>query len=355
MKKKKKKNQRGLLFSVFVLLSLGSTVPPQDPIPPKVKKSVERGLRYLLTAQNRDGSWGDDIGYPGDISETTIALVALMYTGSTLRRGKYFRQIRRGVDWALLRIKNGLNYGDPQWQPHHSLIQRKLGPNIDIYYAAFLLTQIIPLELEPWENKFAREKLRELTQLIAGFQKSNGAFEQSYEPMLTTVMAWLTLRQAHAAGITIHQASVDKVLKYLRTECLEKGTGIFRERKWGNRERFVTQSGALRVFYGMGKEHDADIQKATVRMLRMRFDQDVGGRAGGEEFLAALFAVQALHTSDGKALAAFYPRITKALIRCQNRDGSWTGHHCITAKVYCTACSVIAMLTPNKLLPMGER
>lgn len=348
---------RSLILVSIVCVTMGSSLlpTPTDPIPEKVRLSVNRGVQYLLRAQNRDGSWGDDIGYPGDMSETTIAIMALMNDGSTLRRGKYHRQIRRGVDWGLMRIKNGLNFGDAAYQPHHSLVQRKLGPNIDLYHAALLLTLVIPLELDKWERKTAQKKLDELTRRIAGFQRSNGAFEVSYEPMLTTVMAWMTLRQAHSAGVTVHGASVDKVLKYLKRDCLEAKTGIFREKKWGNRERFVTQAGALRVFYGMGKEKDPEIRRATNVVLRMRFDQDVGGRAGGEEFLAALFAVQAMHIGDPKDFKKFYPRITKALMKVQNRDGSWTGHHCITAKVYCTACSVVAMLTPNKLLPMSER
>ncbi len=340
---------------LVVLVGLGSTMPPPDPIPTPVKKSVNRGVAWLLRAQNRDGSWGNDRGHPGDVSNTAMAIIALMNTGSTISRGKYHGQIRRAVDWSLKRIKTGLNFGGTSYQAHHTLIQRKLGPNIDVYYAALLLSQVLPLELEKYEEQFARRKLRELTQLIASFQQKNGAFEVSYEPMLTTVTAWLTLRQAHAVGISIHGASVDKVLKYLKKDCYEASTGIFREQRWGNRERFVTQAGGLRVFYGMGREKDKDIQNATKVVLRMKFDQDVGGRAGGEEFLAALYAVQALHIGEEGNFKRFYPKITKALIRCQNRDGSWLGHHCITAKVFCTACSVVAMLTPNKLLPMSER
>ena len=346
----------GIPLLVLVgLVGLAGTPPPPDPIPVKVKNSANRGLAYLIRAQNRDGSWGNERGHPGDMSNTAIAVIALMNTGSTLSRGKHCKQIRRAVDWSLRRIKNGLDFGGRSYQPHHTIIQRKLGPNIDIYYAALLLSQIIPLELERWEEGFCRKKLRYLTKLISSFQQKNGAFEVSYEPMLTTVTAWLCLRQTAAIGISIKGASVEKVLKYLKKDCYDKQVGIFREQKWGRRERFVTQAGGLRVFYGMGREKDADIQRASKVMLRMKFDQDVGGRAGGEEFLAALYAVQALHLGKARNFRHFYPKITKALIRCQNRDGSWTGHHCITAKVFCTACSVMAMLTPNKLLPMTER
>ena len=105
----------------------------------------------------------------------------------------------------------------------------------------------------------------------------------------------------------------------------------------------------------MDQGHTADARKATEVILRMRFDQDVGGRSGGEEFLGALYATQAMYLEGEEAYDQWYPKIVDALVACQNRDGSWMGHHCITGRVFCTACSVIAMLTPHKMLPMIER
>ena len=87
----------------------------------------------------------------------------------------------------------------------------------------------------------------------------------------------------------------------------------------------------------------------------MRFDQDVGGRSGGEEFLGALYATQALYIERGETFDRWYAKIAKALIACQNRDGSWMGHHCVTGRVFCTASSILTMLTPDRILPMIER
>ena len=52
---------------------------------------------------------------------------------------------------------------------------------------------------------------------------------------------------------------------------------------------------------------------------------------------------------------AWYPKMVTALKRCQNADGSWVGHHCITDRVFCTATAVMSLVTPDKLLPMCER
>lgn len=333
---------------------LGSAGPlPDEPVSEVARESCETALRWLVHAQNRDGSWGDNPGAPGEVGNTCIAALALLAEGSTLTRGRYCVRLRKAVDWVRARTRG---YGaEHAGLDTATLLQRKLGENIDLYLVALLYSQVLGLNVDNWEDDHMQGELGRMVDRIASLQKPNGEWETSYEPMLTTICAWLALRQAHDAGIAVHGASPLKVLKYLRTECLEQGTGIFREKKWGNRERFVTQAGGIRVFYGMGQGRTQEARKATEVILRMRFDQDVGGRSGGEEFLGALFATQALHLEGGEAYEQWYPKIVKALVACQNRDGSWMGHHCITGRVFCTSCSVIAMLTPDKMLPMIER
>jgi hypothetical protein len=55
---------------------------------------------------------------------------------------------------------------------------------------------------------------------------------------------------------------------------------------------------------------------------------------------------------DGKAWLAVFAKIQKVLTSCQNEDGSWTGHHCISARTFCTACAAATLLTPMRFLPM---
>lgn len=327
--------------------------PGQDPLPSAARQSVDRALAWLTAAQNSDGSWGDNPGAPGEIGNTCIATLALLNTGDTPSRGKYGRRIRRALEWVTRRARG---YGvDNTVLDTATLLQRKLGQNIDLYLVALLYSQTLGMTVDAAETDRMQAELRQMVDRIAALQQPNGAWETSYEPMLTTISAWLALRQAHAAGVAVHHASAEKVVRYLETECLERETGIFREERWGNRMRFVTQAGALRVLYGMARGRTPEAQLATQVLVRMQFDQDVGGRQGGEEFLGALFATQALHIERDDNYARWYDKTVKALARCQNADGSWVGHHCITGRVFCTACSIMAMSTPNKLLPMIER
>jgi prenyltransferase beta subunit len=338
----------------FLVASAPAPVPARvcDPVSELARLSAEKGVQWLLGAQNRDGSWGDNPGSPGEVGNTSIACLALLAHGSTATRGLYCMQVRRGLDWLAKRTRN---YSGGNELDSMTLLHRKLGNNADLYLVALLYSQALSLNVEAWEDQRMQQELGRMVAHVGALQKQNGEWETSYEPMLTTIAAWQALKQAHAAGITIDHASPQKVVRYLREDCLEQNSGVFRENKWGRQQRFVTQAGGVRVLVGEGLGGQPDVQRAIDVIDKMRFDQDVGGATGGEEFLGALYATQALLLERDKVYQRWYDRITKALKSSQNTDGSWVGHHCITGRVFCTACSIMTLLTPDRLLPLAER
>ncbi len=326
--------------------------PPSDPVSELARTTAEKAVRWLVRAQNRDGSWGDNPGSPGEVGNTAIGCLALLAHGSTPTRGQHCVPLRRGFDWLARRTRN---YTGGKQLDRTTLLHRKLGDNADLYLVALLYSQSLGLNIEAWEDQRMQRELGAMAEHIASLQKPNGEWETSYEPMLTTIAAWQALKQTHAAGVAIDHASPHKVVRYLREDCLEQATGVFREEKWGRQQRFVTQAGGVRVLVGEGLGGEPDVQRAIAVIDAMKFDQDVGGATGGEEFLGALYATQALLLERDQVYQRWYDRITKALQASQNADGSWVGHHCITGRVFCTACSIMTLLTPDRQLPLVER
>jgi len=339
----------------FVALALATPGRSQDAdvaVSPDARASAERGLAWLLSAQNTDGSWGREPNTRGEVGNTSVAALTLLAHGSTLTRGPHHRPLRRAFEWLQRRTRD---FGADTRLDQGTLLQQKLGPSAELYLVTLLYAQALGLGLDRQDDERMQRELRAMVRSIADRQKPNGEWETSYEPMLTTISAWLALKQADAAGIAIETASPQRVVRYLLEDCLERSTGVFREAKWGRQERFVTQAGAIRVLHGENLTRDADVARATEVVVTMRFDQDVGTRTGGEEFLGALYATQALHIAGRQYFAAWYPKIVKGLAGSQNANGSWQGHHCITDRVFCTACSVMTLLVPDKLVPMAER
>lgn len=67
------------------------------------------------------------------------------------------------------------------------------------------------------------------------------------------------------------------------------------------------------------------------------------GNNGGEEFLSYMLASESMVILGEKEWNNWYDKMGGRLSKVQNPDGSWSGHHCITSPVFCTAAVVQTM------------
>jgi hypothetical protein len=78
------------------------------------------------------------------------------------------------------------------------------------------------------------------------------------------------------------------------------------------------------------------------------------GNNGGEEFLSYMLASESMVISGEKDWAPWYDKMSGRLAKVQSPDGSWTGHHCITSPVFCTA-AVVQTMTADRDAPLLAR
>ena len=67
------------------------------------------------------------------------------------------------------------------------------------------------------------------------------------------------------------------------------------------------------------------------------------GSNGGEEFLSYMLIGEEIAAEGGARWAKWSGTMTSNLERIQNPDGSWTGHHCITGRTFCTAAALLVL------------
>ncbi len=82
------------------------------------------------------------------------------------------------------------------------------------------------------------------------------------------------------------------------------------------------------------------------------------GNNGGEEFLSYLQTGEGLIMAKDVEWKKWYDNVRGKLVRTQNQDGSWNGHHCITSPVFCTATSLLILAVNNdveELVAMGGK
>ena len=71
-------------------------------INPEAHQAIERGIAYLISTQNRDGSWrthGSTGSYP--VAMTSLAGLALLAGGNTPAEGPYARNVSSALTFVL--------------------------------------------------------------------------------------------------------------------------------------------------------------------------------------------------------------------------------------------------------------
>jgi hypothetical protein len=94
--------------------------------------------------------------------------------------------------------------------------------------------------------------------------------------------------------------------------------------------------------------------KAQVKLAKqIKSDQFVAGFGsnGGEEFLSFLNIAEALVAKGGKDWEEWDAKMQQAVARVQDKNGSWSGHHCITGKTFCTGAALLVLLADRTPVP----
>jgi hypothetical protein len=68
------------------------------------------------------------------------------------------------------------------------------------------------------------------------------------------------------------------------------------------------------------------------------------GSMGGEEFFSYLNISDSLHRTGGPEWEKWNREITAKILKLQNEDGTWAGHHCITGRVAVTSAAILTLL-----------
>jgi len=79
------------------------------------------------------------------------------------------------------------------------------------------------------------------------------------------------------------------------------------------------------------------------------------GNNGGEEFLSYMNISETLLAKGGKEWQTWDKSICENLHRVQNEDGSWSGHHCITGRTFCTSAALLTLLADRAPVPLAAQ
>jgi len=163
-------------------------------------------------------------------------------------------------------------------------------------------------------------------------------------------MGWTSLRSAHFAGFKVG-GSPEKTAEHL---IKQMQSNLGKQQHWMH--TLYKNATGIRVLYAMGKDNEAVSKKAFKDVIALVKRNDTAfNQAGGEEFLAFHLITETMLQKEDEDWKAWFPIVRDKMVRVQNKDGSWTGHHCITSRTFCTAAAILVLSAPNRYLPISQR
>jgi hypothetical protein len=358
---------------------------------------VQKGLGWLVEAQHANGGWGggshanqqnkDVRNIQTDPATTAFAALALLRAGHTPVSGDYKASVRKATEHLVHVVETSETAGPKITAITGTQPQAKLGPLVDTSMTAQFLARVLPTlpEGEPLRSRVNTALERCLAKLQVSQQKDGSwNIEGGWAPVLQSSLGCSALELAQVAGKKVDGEQLERARDYQKGNFdrktgrvdATKGAGVALYAFSGAQRANAGQARAAQDALEQGKREgklaqDAPVNRenlekagvapqAAAKLAEAKTAIDVQNRQlndesllagfgsnGGEEFLSYLMSCESLVITGGKQFSEFTDKMHERLAKVQNPDGSWSGHHCITSSVFCTA-AVIQCLTTDR-------
>ncbi len=191
-------------FSRRVMRTQGGAAPtPAGQVGPATEEAIERGLAYLASIQNDDGSWslqghGEEVLLHSDTAATGLCLLAFQGAGYTHRQHQYADTVSRGLQFLLQSQRTN---GD-LFRPENQVSNR----NVALYshgIASLALCEAFGMTQDPKLKESAQLALR---YIIETQHPQRGGWR--YTPGIssdTSVSGWMmmSLKSGELSGLEV--------------------------------------------------------------------------------------------------------------------------------------------------------
>ena len=140
----------------------------------EAEKAIERGLKFLISNQNKDGSWSskdpeNEESTPYAIGGTSLALMAFMVEGHFPGFGKYGKALDRAKDYLLKRAKDS---------PTGAMGVKMY----EIGLFTIAMSELWGMTSDPKDNKEIQTALERVVQIILRSQNPLGGWRYAPRP-----------------------------------------------------------------------------------------------------------------------------------------------------------------------------
>ncbi len=373
----------------------GAAVSAPGPIDPYLTKAIG----WLVEAQHEDGGFGagahqrqevrDPHAVSTDPGTTAFVGMALIRAGHTPSSGDHKDAVRRATEYMLAAVEKAPEDGPQITDLTGTQPQTKMGQYVDTSLAAQLFTRLLPTlgggkpGYEAALEARVTAALDKCLRKIEKSQKQDGSWNHGgWASVLQSATANNALEGAAATGRPVDVAVLERSRTYQKGNFDETagtptpdaagasaGVALYTvaSNQRANAAEAKACAEAIETAQTMGKLPQGDIEVNQTALLSLgieapraealakAYNQNEAaalvlsddatlagfGSNGGEEYLSYMMTSESLVIQGGDAYAKWADKMRERFTKVQNPDGSWSGHHCITSPVFCTAAVVL--------------
>ena len=237
-------------------------------------------------------------------------------------------------------------------------IQRKLGPFIDTFLTSMLLSEVDGTLPSATENLRVRKALEKCVSKIERNQQKDGSWNLAggWAPILGTSMASRSLYGARQKGVVVEDRVMARADDYTKKSFGTVGgvpggvAGIPAAIPAAAGVPLYQSAQALEQLSRTEKDRkeNADQIAAIKSQLGQARFVNGFGSIGGEEFFSYLNISDSLRRTGGEDWARWHAQVTDRILKMQNEDGTWAGHHCITGRVATTSAAILNLMVDGE-------
>ena len=325
--------------------------------------AVNQGLAWLAAHQNKDGSWSlntfhancqgkhPNCGGAGTVRSNTAAtglsLLPFLAAGNTHQAGEYQQNIARAIGWLQKQQKPDgdlLSAGDASHIYSHSI-------------ASIAVCETFGMTQDPALKPLAEKSLQFL--IKAQHVPSGGWRYSPNQAGDTSVVGWamMALKSGEMAGLTIPQATLDLVAKWLSSVEGNKPNGGHFGYQNGSATPAMTAEGLLCLqFMGVARNQLRMQAGADYLMLNL---PDTDQRRTSYYWY---YGTQVMYHMQGRYWEAWNSRLRDHLTQTQVSEGPLSGTwnprdnwETSGGRIYATAIKLLMLEVYYRHLPLYEQ
>ncbi len=300
--------------------------------------ALTKGLRYLVSQQNDDGSFGKKKRTSGNVGIVSLAGLALLGASNKPGKNEFVEDVQGVVDYLLANSREDGLIRSPDAASHGVMYEHA--------YATRFLADVYGQK----RDERLLKTLANAVMLIVASQNHEGGWRYLPTSMdadiSVTSCQIIALQAAKRVGIAVPQKTLDRAVEYVR-RC-QNADGGFAYMSERGESRLPRSAAAMTALFMSGVEDETLLKKGVDYVMSQLPSAQNEERRESYFFYSRYYAVETASRAGPSKWGQWYKEARDELLNRQKPDGSW--HHPL-GPVYATALASLTLQTaPFSLL-----